>query len=128
MVNRESKRLNELKVVNMNEEEMEKELNKLGILEDWTERYIKEGYTSLKDENGKIIEYRKRWHFPNSFGISIIRGFGTHGGTEGLFEIAVLHKGNLCYSTRITDDTIGWLTPDKVLEYAKRIHRLRKKE
>jgi len=107
----------------MNVKEMEKELNKMGKLYDWTESYIKE-HKVLRDKNGKIYEYRKRWYFPNGYGISVIRGFGTYGAEEGLFEIAVLHGNDICYDTPIADDVVGHLTPDQVLEYARKIYNI----
>ncbi|MFO8067537.1 MAG: hypothetical protein R6U11_08150 [Bacteroidales bacterium] len=50
----------------------------------------------IMDNVNKIIgkssaeEYRKQWYFKNGYGISVVRGFGTYGVREGLFEIAVL--------------------------------------
>lgn len=66
--------------------------------------------------------------FPNGYGASVIRGQGTYGGEQGLYELAVL-KGNkqgadLCYSTPITDDVIGHLTPRMVLSLLKKIEAL----
>lgn len=52
---------------------------------------------------------------PNGRGLSIIRGYGTYGGSAGLFEVAVLDfDGALDYSTPVADDVIGHLTPDDV--------------
>jgi hypothetical protein len=52
---------------------------------------------------------------PNGRGVSIIRGYGTYGATAGLFEVAVLDfDGNLDYSTPITDDVLGWQSPEDV--------------
>lgn len=71
-------------------------------------------------------EYRIKWFFKNGFGISVVRGFGTYGAGEGLFEIAVLDKdGHLTYSTKITDDVIGNLTSKEVLKIGVRISKLK---
>jgi hypothetical protein len=61
-------------------------------------------------------EYRKNWVFHNGFGIYVIRGLGTYGAEKNLFEIAVLKNNKLCYNTPITDDVIGFLTDEEVLE------------
>lgn len=48
-----------------------------------------------------------RIHFDNGYGASIIRIYRT-------FEVAVLHNDELCYTTPITDDVIGYLEADTV--------------
>lgn len=50
--------------------------------------------------------------FGNNYGVSVIN-FG-YGSEEGLYELAVLFNNELCYTTEITDDVIGWLTEDEV--------------
>lgn len=52
--------------------------------------------------------------FPNGWGVSVIRGFGSYGGNAGLYELAVINKeGRLDYTTPVTDDVIGNLSePD----------------
>lgn len=53
-----------------------------------------------------------RIHFPNGYGASVIdTGYGSR---DGLFELAVLADGKLCYTTPITSDVLGWLTADDV--------------
>ena len=37
-----------------------------------------------------------------------------YGSDRGLFESAVIHDGQLCYATPVTDDVVGWQTPDDV--------------
>jgi len=49
--------------------------------------------------------------FDNGYGVSVIRSSHSYGGSEGLYELAVL-KGleedwEICYDTPITDDVIG---------------------
>ncbi len=57
--------------------------------------------------------------FPNGYGASVIQGPYTYGGSQGLFEIAVLDRaGELDYSTPVTSDVVGFLDVpgvDKVL-------------
>lgn len=43
----------------------------------------------------------------------------TYGGNRDLWEIAVMKNDDLCYTTPITDDVLGYLSEEKVLETAK---------
>lgn len=53
--------------------------------------------------------------FPNGYGASIVQGPHTYGGSNGLYELAVLDKnGELTYATPITDDVLGYLTEEDV--------------
>jgi hypothetical protein len=72
------------------------------------------------------IQAKEFW--VNGYGVSVIRGRGTLGETEGLYELAVL-KGNasdwsLCYETPITDDVIGYLTPENVTTHMVAVQAL----
>ena len=72
------------------------------------------------DTNGKMSTLE----FDNGYGISVITGYGTYADTENPYEIAVLKDGSLCYDTEITDDVIGYLTPNDVTEYMIKIQDL----
>ena len=63
-------------------------------------------------------------YFPNEFGASIIKHNGSYGREQDLFEVGVLFRGGLCYRTPITDDVIGWLTEEEVIETCERISSL----
>ena len=54
-----------------------------------------------------------RFRFDNGYGASVVRGPGTYGSRDGLWELAVTHGDDWKsdYSTPITDDVLGWLTP-----------------
>lgn len=50
--------------------------------------------------------------------------------SNGLFEVAVLKKVidgryDLCYTTSITDDVIGWLNNEQVIETLEKIKNLK---
>jgi len=62
--------------------------------------------------------------FDNGYGVSVICGFGAYGNTDTPYELAVLKDGSLCYDTEITNDVIGYLTPDDVTKYMKQIQEL----
>ena len=68
---------------------------------------------------------RREYKFENDYGASVICHGFSYGGELGLFEIAVLDSsGNLCYDTSITDDVIGFLTEEAVIEVLREIKDL----
>lgn len=67
---------------------------------------------------------RAHVQFPNGYGASIIQGDFSYGGSQGLFELAVLKNGEITYETEITDDVIGYLTPEEVTVLLQRIESL----
>ena len=71
---------------------------------------------------------REHWEFEfsNGLGASVIRGATTYGGSEGLFELAVMKNGRVCYDTPITDDVIGYLPVVGVISILDKIRDLRK--
>lgn len=84
------------------------------------------GFDNLEGENYKFI-------FPNGYGASIVKHFGTYGYEQGLYELAVLkkvtdNKYDLCYDTSITDDVIGYLANDEVLEILEKIKELEREK
>lgn len=62
--------------------------------------------------------------YGNGYGASVICHDGSYGGKKGLFEVAVLHHGALCYDTPITDDVIGHLDFKDVAKILKQISML----
>jgi hypothetical protein len=69
-----------------------------------------------------------RFKFPNNYGASVVQGPHTYGGDAGLWELAVLRyegdRWDLCYTTPITDDVLGYLDEHEVLETLIRIRNL----
>lgn len=59
--------------------------------------------------------------FPNGYSASVIRNSYSYGGSEGLYEIAVLHGGSLCYASPITGDVLGFLTEGDVIDTLNKI-------
>lgn len=105
--------MNNLPVVN----QFEKEINKLGG----------------KFGNFEGSEaYQRGWvlqtmiTFPNGYGLSFIKGEGSYG-----LEAAVItwkdDDWDLCYSTPITDDVLGYLDEDDIVPLAKRVAKLPKR-
>lgn len=79
--------------------------------------------TSFLELLGLQIE-RRVVEFDNGYSASIIRGPHTYGGSEGLYEIAVLHNDRIVYDTPVTDDVIGWLDDAGVAEVLGQIGAL----
>jgi len=76
-------------------------------------------FTELNfDLHSTLFGVQARHFFDNGYGVSVIRGPQSYGGSEGLYELAVL-KGvekdwKICYDTPITDDVIGYLSESDV--------------
>ena len=65
--------------------------------------------------------------FDNGYGASVVCNEISYGSKKGLYELAVLDKdGKLTYDTPITDDVVGYLSPEQVTEYLFRIQDLKK--
>lgn len=64
-----------------------------------------------------------RFKFNNGWGASVVRGPWTHGGSEGLWELAVVGRdGNLHYANPVADgDVRGYLTEVEVDELLDQI-------
>ena len=67
---------------------------------------------------------RARMTFDNEYGISVMKGIGTYGYKQNLWEVAVFHKGSICYNTHITDDVLGYQTESDVTNVMKLIQEL----
>lgn len=63
--------------------------------------------------------------FDNGYGASVVRGQYTYGGKKGLYELAVLDiNGQLCHTTPLTDDVIGYLRDIDVTDVMVKIQQL----
>jgi hypothetical protein len=62
--------------------------------------------------------------FLNGYGASVVCHGFSYGHEDGLWELAVMHDGELCYNTPITSDVIGHLETDEVEKLLKRISEL----
>ena len=83
-------------------------------------------------EPTKIFEVyggvQQLYQFLNGYGASVVKHPYSYGGPEGFWELAVVKWDGadckLCYTTEITDDVIGWLTAEEVMEYLVKISNL----
>lgn len=55
-------------------------------------------------------------YFDNDYGVSVIRSYGSYGNERGLWEVAILYKGEICYNTSLTDDVLGHQTEQDVTD------------
>jgi hypothetical protein len=66
-----------------------------------------------------------RFKFENNYGASVIRGFYSYGGNQGLYELAVLYEDDITYNTEITNDVEGYLTGKEVVKLLNQIIKLK---
>lgn len=103
------------------------------------DRYHPEGKTPLKYDEFKEYEVKvvtnwwdqlhRVFRFPNGLGASVIKNYGSCGFEKDLFELAVIQWTNnedykLCYTTEITNNVLGYLTNQEVLNYLEKIKEL----
>lgn len=65
--------------------------------------------------------------FDNGYSASIVKGFGTYGSKDGLYEMAMLdNNGKIVYGLDISDDVLGYLSESDVSLYLLKISKLPK--
>jgi len=55
-----------------------------------------------------------KMQFPNGYTASVIRGRCSYGGDDGLYELAVMHDGELIYDTPVTSDVEGFCSEERI--------------
>ena len=79
-------------------------------------------------ENNQKNKYIRVIEFENGYSASIVSHDLSYGGKQGLFEIAVLHDGEIVYDTPLTQDTVGWLDFADVAAILVEIEKLPQRE
>lgn len=78
-------------------------------------------------EAGVFAPETECWRFSvpghSDMEVSVIRSSMTYGGDEGLFELAMLRNDKCVYDTCITNDVLGWLEVEDVLEVLEKVAR-----
>lgn len=74
-----------------------------------------------KQINGGIQHVFK---FDNNFGASVVQHAFSYGGKEGKWELAVRKNDEITYETPITNDVLGWLEWEEVLDTLWEISKL----
>lgn len=100
--------------------------------------YLKEAINRGENERYKAhcrmygrdsFSWQWRFKFDNGFGASVIKHEFSYGFEDDLFELAVLEWTGeyhaITYDTPITDDVIGYLTNDEVMNYLYQIKNLK---
>jgi hypothetical protein len=86
-----------------------------------------EGFEQYLIKEGSHIGYgglAYEFKFDNNYGASVIKHDCSYGNVDDLFELAVLYDGQITYDTDFTQDVIGWLTQDEVIEFLEHIKNL----
>lgn len=65
--------------------------------------------------------------FTNGWGLSVINGKYAYC-DDKTYEVAVLWRGNLDYSTDITDDVLPYQTPEQITEIMKKLKTMKPKK
>ena len=78
----------------------------------------------LIDSNVYCDGYCYEFQFENNYGASVIKHSFSYGNEQDLFELAVLNDREITYDTDITNDVVGWLTNEEVIDYFKAIQSL----
>lgn len=85
----------------------------------------------LKNIKYHLLEFGQwRFKFKNNYGASVVKHFGSYGYEQDKFELAVLRfeengTDYITYNTPITDNVIGWLDNNEVLELLEKIKNLK---
>lgn len=70
------------------------------------------------------LHTQARMDFENGYGVSVVTGLAARCG-GGTYEVAIMKNGNLCYSTDITDDVLGYQTPDEITDVMIKLQSLK---
>jgi len=102
------------------------------LVSHWAEPYpVLGAWGSARETIPLVPKYHYIFHFSNGYGASVIKGPGTYGYEEDLWELGVLSEQDgewhLCYDTEITDDVEGYLTVDDVKKLLDEIKGLEAK-
>lgn len=70
------------------------------------------------------LGYQKFVEFDNGYTASVVSNDMSYGSDRGLFEIAILHGSDIVYDTGLTEDVIGFLDFDGVVQTLDNIRKL----
>jgi len=87
------------------------------------------GIVSTEDNSDDMVR-RLKLNFNNGFSLSVISGYGSYGGEDGLFEVALFNKmGEFCGQDELPDlfeydDVVGHLDFTEVKQIMKRVSEI----
>jgi hypothetical protein len=68
-----------------------------------------------------------RVEFENGWGVSVVKGPYTYGGSDGLYELAVLKNGHIHYDNSVANgDVVGYLRPEDVTDVMAVVQKFEK--
>jgi len=67
-------------------------------------------------------------YFPNDYGVSVITGEFFHTSDDEPYEVAILDRLGITYSTPLTDDVLGYQTAEQVQEIMDQVAALPAKD
>ena len=65
-----------------------------------------------------------RTKLDNGYEVSVVQSPHSYGGDIGLYELAIFKDGEICYDTPITNDVIGYLRPEDVMDVIAKLEKL----
>ena len=65
-----------------------------------------------------------RTKLDNGYEVSVVQSPHSYGGDKGLYELAIFKDGEICYDTPITNDVIGYLRPEDVMDVIAKLEKL----
>lgn len=84
--------------------------------------------TNFNDLEFDLVDHfgiRAVVEFDNGYGASVVQNKFSYGGTQGLYEIAVLDSDKeITYTTSVTNDVLGYLSKDEVSGVLEQISKL----
>ena len=86
-----------------------------------------EEYLEVRRPRNRGVQYL--FKFENGYGASVVKHSFSYGNQDDLWELAVIKYDDsgdwdLNYDTEITDDVIGWLTDENVIDLLQQIKEL----
>lgn len=73
------------------------------------------------DEHPSIVGWKRAvYYYPNHYGVSVVAVKG-----DVLYEVAVMDKHGVCYSTHLTDDVIKDLNEEQVSHIMLEVEKLK---
>lgn len=84
-----------------------------------------------RDLGGEITAYHDDLGFrykieflDTPYGASVIKRVGSYGMENDDWELAVTYEGDMCYDSPITDDVLGWIDEDELIDILAQIRNL----
>jgi hypothetical protein len=69
-------------------------------------------------------EKHAEMNFDNGCGVSVVFGETFYSDGTSTYELAVLKDGEVCYDTEVTDDVLGYLSPEEVSDAMRKVQSI----